>query len=77
MTKQETYVKLNRVFFSKTMPADMKRIFMLVVNNTPYFPDDQRAFLCGCIHNYETIDDYTRGQLLDVLDDLKLFVDNC
>lgn len=76
MTDKEKYLTLNRGFFSTTMPDDMKRVFMLVVNNTPCFPDDQRAFLCGCIHNYETIDDYTRGQLLDVLDDLKLFVDN-
>lgn len=76
MPEQEKYLTLNRGFFSETMPDDMKRVFMLVVNNTPCFPDDQKAFLCGCIHNYEKIDDYTRGQLLDVLDDLHLFVDN-
>lgn len=76
MPETEKHLTLNRRFFADTIPDDMKRVFMLVINNTPCFPDDHKAFLCGCIHNYETIDEYARGQLLDVIDELKLFVDN-
>lgn len=74
-TEEETYVKLNRAFFADSMPADMKRVFMLIINKTT-LPDDQKGFLCDYIHNYENINDYARGQLLDVIDELKLFVEN-
>jgi len=69
----EKYVKLSRTFFAETMPDDMKRIFMLVINNTDYIPYDQKVFLCDNIFHYESIGDYSRGQVLDVLDELKLF----
>lgn len=70
----EKYVKLNRKFFAETMPEDMKRAFMLIINNTSCLPYDQKVFLCDNIHNYERINDYTRSELLDVLDELHLFV---
>lgn len=70
----EKYVKLNRKFFAESMPDDMKKAFMLVINHTPCIPEDQRLFLCDNIFHYETIGDYSRGQVLDVLDELKLFV---
>jgi hypothetical protein len=73
--EEEIYVKLNRAFFAETMPEDMKRVFMLIINKTA-LPADQKLFLCDYIHNYENINDYARGQLLDVIDELKLFVEN-
>lgn len=76
MSEPEKYLTLNRSFFAKSIPNDMKRVFMLVINNTNCLPDDQKGFLCDYIHNYENINDYARGQLLDVIDELKLFVDN-
>lgn len=69
----EKYVKLNRKFFAEEMPSDMKRVFMLVINNTPCIPDDQKIFLCDNIFHYESIGDYSRNQILDILDDLNLF----
>lgn len=69
----EKYVKLSRKFFAEEMPADMKRAFMLVINNTPCIPDDQKIFLCDNIFHYESIGDYSRNQILDILDDLNLF----
>jgi hypothetical protein len=72
----EKYVKLNRKFFAEEMPSDMKRAFMLVINNTPCIPDDQKIFLCDNIFHYESIGDYSRNQILDILDDLNLFTTN-
>tara|TARA_R110002126_G_scaffold243153_2_gene386283 strand:- start:9168 stop:9398 length:231 start_codon:yes stop_codon:yes gene_type:complete len=72
----EKYVKLNRKFFAEEMPSDMKRVFMLVINNTPCIPDDQKIFLCDNIFHYESIGDYSRNQILDILDDLNLFTTN-
>jgi len=71
--QEEKYIKLNRTFFAETMPEDMKRAFMLVINNTPCFQHEQKVFLCDHIHNYERINDYARSELLDVLDELHLF----
>ena len=72
----EKYVKLNRKFFAEEMPSDMKRAFMLVINSTPCIPDDQKIFLCDNIFHYESIGDYSRNQILDILDDLNLFTTN-
>lgn len=69
----EKYVTLNRTFFAKTMPADMKRVFMMVIQHADILPNDQKLFLCDHIHNYEVIGDFARGELLDVLDGLQLF----
>jgi hypothetical protein len=69
----EKYVKLCRKFFAETMPDDMKKVFMLVINNTHYIPDDQKIFLCDNIFHYESIGDYSRNQILDILDGLNLF----
>jgi len=71
--QEEKYINLNRVFFAETIPDDMKRVFMLVINNTPCIPHDQKVFLCDHIHHYESISDYARSELLDVLDELHLF----
>jgi len=74
--EEEKYIKLNRKFFAESMPDDMKRVFMLIVNNTPYFPQKQKEFLCDHIHHFEHIGDFARSELLDVLDELHLFVQN-
>ena len=76
MTDTEKYVKLNRAFFAETMPADMKRVFMLVINNTPCIPQHEKVFLCDNIFHFEDIGDFSRGQILDILDELKLFTIN-
>lgn len=72
--QEEQNVKLNRTFFAKSMPDEFKCVFIKIVQNTPCFPYDEKAFLCDHIHHYEDIGDYARNQLLDVLDDLRLFV---
>jgi hypothetical protein len=72
----ETYVKLNRAFFAQEMPADMKRVFMLAINNTPCFGEREKIFLCDNIFHYEDIGDFARKEILDVLDELRLFACN-
>jgi hypothetical protein len=72
--QEEKYIRLSRTFFSKSMPDDFKRMFMLVIKNTHYLPDNQKEFLCDHIHHYENISDLARSELLDVLDGLQLFV---
>lgn len=69
----QTHLTLNRKFLATEMPDNMKKGFILAITHTPYIPYHQKAFICDNIHNYEKIDDYSKGQLLDVLDELHLF----
>ena len=74
--QEEKYIHLTRVFLADTRPDDKKRVFKLDINNTPCIPHDQKVFLCDHIHHYESISDYARSELLDVLDELHLFSHN-
>lgn len=73
MTK-ENHLRLSRTFFSRGMPDDFKRVFIKVVQHTACLPKDQKDFLCDQIHNYEHIGDFGRKEILDVIDELRLFV---
>lgn len=70
----EKFVKLNRKFLELEMPDDLKRCFMLIIKNTPCLPDEDKIFICDHIFHYENINQYQREEVLDVLDDLQLFV---
>jgi len=72
--KEEKTARLSRAFFSTSMPDEFKRVFIKVVQHTHFIPEKERTFLCDQIHYYEHIGDFARKELLDVLDDLKLFV---
>lgn len=72
--QEEQYLKLSRSFFSQSMPDDFKRAFIKIVQYTHFLPEKEKTFLCDQIHYYEHIGDIARKELLDVLDDLKLFV---
>jgi len=72
--QEEKYLKLSRSFFSQSMTDDFKRVFIMIVQHTHFLPEKEKTFLCDQIHYYEHIGDIARKELLDVLDDLKLFV---
>jgi hypothetical protein len=70
----ENALRLSRAFFSRGMPDDFKRVFIKVIMCTPCLPYDQKCFLCDQIQNYENIGDFGRKEILDVIDELRLFV---
>jgi len=72
--EKENNLRLSRAFFSRGMPDDFKRVFIKVVMCTPCLPYDQKCFLCDQIQNYENIGDFGRKEILDVIDELRLFV---
>lgn len=74
MGEKETALRLSRTFFSRGMPDDFKRVFINVIQHTPCLPYDQKCFLCDQIQNYENIGDFGRKEILDVIDELRLFV---
>jgi hypothetical protein len=47
---------------------------MLIIKNTPCLPDEDKVFICDHIFHYENINQYQRDEVLDVLDNLQLFV---
>jgi len=74
MNEKEKALRLSRTFFSRGMPDDFKRVFIKVIMMTPCLPYDQKCFLCDQIQNYESIGDFGRKEILDVIDELRLFV---
>ena len=72
--EKEKTLRLSRAFFSRGMPDDFKRVFIKVIMCTPCLPYDQKCFLCDQIQNYERIGDFGRKEILDVIDELRLFV---
>jgi hypothetical protein len=68
------YAKINRKVFAKEMPAQMKKAFMILIQKHPALPSADKDFVCDFLHNYESISDANRTEVLDVIDSMELFV---
>lgn len=67
------YVKINRKTFSESMPSNLKKAFITIILAAPALTEDAKNFTCDMIQNYETIGEYARSEVLDVIDELHLF----
>lgn len=69
-----TFAKLNRTHFETTMPDNIKKAFMLLVQKHPALKQCDKDFVCDNLHHYESINQYSRMEVLDVIDSMELFV---
>ena len=67
------YAKVNRKIFAKEMPEQMKKWFIIMIQNHPVIPKPDKDFVCDFLHNYESISDANRTEVLDVIDSMDLF----
>ena len=72
--EKEKALRLSRAFFSRGMPDDFKRVFIKIVQHTQCLPYDQKCFICDQSQHYEDIGDFGRKEVLDIIDELRLFV---
>ena len=68
-----TYAKLNRKTFREVMPENLKIAFIKIIQACPALTSEAKDFTCDMLHNYETIGEFARGEVLDVIDELHLF----
>ena len=69
-----TFAKLNRTLFEKAMPVKIKQAFILLVQKHPALKQCDKDFVCDNLHHYESINQYSRMEVLDVIDGMELFV---
>jgi hypothetical protein len=68
------YAKIKRELFRKSMPDNLKKAFIILVQHHPALGQSDKDFVCDNIHHYETIDEVSRTDVLDVLDGMDMFV---
>jgi len=68
------YAKIKRDLFKASMPENIKKAFIVLVQQHPALGKSDKDFVCDNIHNYELIDDVSRTDVLDVLDGMDMFV---
>lgn len=68
-----TYAKINRATFRDEMPSNLKAAFIKIIQAAPALTDEAKTFTCDMLQNYETIGEFARGEVLDVIDELHLF----
>ena len=67
-------LKLRRDIFRNQMAPEIKKAFMILIQKHPCLSQSDRDFVCDNIHNFETISDASREDVLDVIDSMELFV---
>lgn len=68
------YAKIKRDLFKKSMPDNIKKAFITLVQQHPALGKSDKDFVCDNIQNYELIDDLSRTDVLNVLDGMDMFV---
>jgi len=68
------FAKINRKIFATEMPEKLKQYFIVLIQKHPALPKTDKDFVCDFIHNYESISDANRSEVLDVIDGLELFI---
>ena len=68
------FAKINRKVLAKEMPEQMKKWFINAIQKHPAIPKPDKDFVCDFIHNYESISDADRTEVLDVIDSMDLFI---
>jgi len=68
------YMKLNRTTFKDTMPDNLKKSFILLVQQHPALTKELKDFVCDVLQNYESMSEHNRSECLDVIDEMQLFV---
>jgi hypothetical protein len=68
------YAKLQRHLLKESMNDTLKKAFVTLVQTHPALSKSDKDFICDNIQNYETIDQASRSDILDVIDGLGLFV---
>jgi len=68
------YAKIKRDLFKDSMPANIKKAFITLVQQHPALGKSDKDFVCDNIQNYEHIDEVSRIDVLDVLDGMEMFV---
>lgn len=69
-----TFAKLKRELFKESMPDNIKKAFITLVQKHPALGASDKDFICDNIQNYETIDDVSKTDVLDVIDGMELFI---
>ena len=68
-----TFAKINRTTFRDEMPANLKNAFIKIIQAAPALTQEAKIFTCDMLQNYETIGEFARGEVLDIIDELHLF----
>lgn len=68
------YAKIKRELFRKSMPDNLKKAFIILVQQHPALGKSDKDFVCENINHYETIDEVSRTDVMDVLDGMDMFV---
>lgn len=68
------YAKIKRELFRTSMPDNLKKAFIQLVQHHNALGQSDKDFVCDNIHNYETIDEVSRIDVLDVLDGMDMFI---
>jgi len=72
-------LKFNRETFRNTMPTEFKKWLIARIQakhiwaRQNIWTQSDKDFICDHIHNYETITDGDRADVLDIIDGLELF----
>lgn len=68
------YAKIKRELFRKSMPENLKKSFIILVQHHQALGQSDKDFICDNIHHYEDIDEVSRTDVLDVLDGMDMFI---
>ena len=68
------YAKIKRELFRTSMPDNLKKSFIVLVQNHNVLGQSDKDFICENINHYEDIDEVSRIDILDVLDGMEMFV---
>lgn len=68
------YAKIKRELFRTSMPDNLKKSFIVLVQQHPALGQSDKDFICENINHYEDIDEVSRMDVMDVLDGMEMFV---
>lgn len=68
------YAKIKRELFRTSMPDNLKKAFIVLVQNHNVLGQSDKDFICENINHYEDIDEVSRTDIMDVLDGMEMFV---
>jgi hypothetical protein len=69
-----TFAKLNRTNLQTTMPLNIKKAFIILVQKHPALKQTDKDFICDNLFHYESISQASRMEVLDIIDSMELFV---
>lgn len=68
------YAKIKRELFRKSMPENLKKSFIILVQHHQALGQSDKDFICENILHYEDISEVSRTDVLDVLDGMDMFI---